>query len=37
MTKTIKGGDIVNNEEANDILSQIKEAEEIKKAARNGL
>ncbi|KAM3240283.1 hypothetical protein ACQJBY_053768 [Aegilops geniculata] len=35
MTKTIKGGDIANNEEANDILSQIKEAEEIKKAARN--
>ncbi|XP_037450779.1 uncharacterized protein LOC119321026 [Triticum dicoccoides] len=32
-----KGGDIANNEEANDILSQIKEAEEVKQAARNGL
>ncbi|EMS58652.1 hypothetical protein TRIUR3_21391 [Triticum urartu] len=37
MTKTIEGGDIANNEEANDILSQIKEAEEVKQAARNGL
>ncbi|XP_037445924.1 uncharacterized protein LOC119315400 isoform X2 [Triticum dicoccoides] len=37
MTKTIEGGDTANNEEANDILYQIKEAEEIKKAARNEL
>ncbi|XBI45613.1 hypothetical protein VPH35_110059 [Triticum aestivum] len=37
MTKTIQGGDTANNEEANDILSQIKEAEEVKQAAQNGL
>nr|XP_040248067.1 uncharacterized protein LOC109781341 isoform X2 [Aegilops tauschii subsp. strangulata] len=37
MTKTIEGGDTANNEEANDILSQIKEAEEVKQAAQNVL
>ncbi|XP_020195531.1 uncharacterized protein [Aegilops tauschii subsp. strangulata] len=37
MTKTIEGGDTANNEEANDILSQIKEAEEVKQAAQNEL
>lgn len=36
MAKTIEGGETASNEEAN-ILSQIKEAEEVKQAARNEL
>ena len=35
--QTMEGGETASNEEANNILSQIKEAEEVKQVVRNGL
>ncbi|XP_044953790.1 uncharacterized protein LOC123403953 isoform X1 [Hordeum vulgare subsp. vulgare] len=37
MAKVMEGGDTASNEEADNILSQIKEAEEVKQAAWNEL